>query len=267
MSKYSYAKIYSDLTAPSDLTLAIRKEAYGTDIGQHSWVTSNELDKFVGQLSLSTNTKVLDIGSGAGGPTMYIAKLTGCHIIGIDVNQNGIDVGNKLSNNKGLADKVSFKHVDAGQGLPFPDGQFNAIISFDAIIHIKDRNLLFSEIVRVLLPGGVLIFTDAGVVTGIVSSEEFALRSINGFTLFHPSGYNERLLQEQGFELIKVEDTTRSVLDVAGGRLRARNKFKSDLVTTESTECFEQEQSYLQTLVKLSEEKRLSRFAYFAKKK
>lgn len=143
MSEYSYAKTYSDLATPSDLTLAIRREAYGNDIGQHSWVTSDELDKFIDQLSLNADTKILDIGSGAGGPTRYIAKLTGCCITGIDIDQNGIEAGNKLASDQGFGSKVTFKHVDASDGLPFPDQQFNRVISFDAIIHVKDRSRSF----------------------------------------------------------------------------------------------------------------------------
>jgi SAM-dependent methyltransferase len=266
MPEDRYTSAYSDLSTPSNLTLAIRKEEYGEDIGQHSWVTKGELDNFIRELRLSPDSKILDIGCGAGGPARYIAKLTGCQITGIDVNQDGIDVGRKLASQEGLAEKVTLMQVDAAQGLPFPEGSFDVVLSFETVIHIKNRDSLFAEIARVLLPGGDFLFTDAGILTGFVSSEEIALRCINGFHLFHPPGANEKLLQKQGFDLRKIENTTNCVAEIARARLRARDKFKSNLIVIESTECFEQEQSYGEVAMRLAEEKRLSRFSYWAKK-
>src|SRR5262249_12678363 len=52
----------------TDLYGEIRREAYGDDIGQNSWLTADEHDKFLEWLELSTGKKLLDVACGAGGP-------------------------------------------------------------------------------------------------------------------------------------------------------------------------------------------------------
>jgi len=266
MSQYGYSKTYNDLVSPTDLTVAIREHAYRDDFGQHSWITSTEMDLVIEKLSLSKESKVLDIGCGVGGPTMFIANKVGCQIIGVDMEPNGIEAANKSVHRNELKEIVSFKQLDVSQELPFSDQQFSAVVSIDVIIHIQNRDVLFSEIARILQPRGVFAFTDAGVVTGTVTDEEFAARSINVLTLFHSPSYNETILRKAGFEIIDIKDTTDNLIQIAGGRKEARLKFKDELEKLESAETFAREQLYLETILKLATEKRLSRFTYFARK-
>src|SRR6516162_1474452 len=51
----------------TELYSEIRREAFGEDIGQNSWMTASEQDVFVDWLHLSTGKKLLDIACGSGG--------------------------------------------------------------------------------------------------------------------------------------------------------------------------------------------------------
>ena len=68
----------------------IRRETYGEDIGQNSWITSDEYDTFYGWLQLSSRAHILEVASGSGGPAMYLARKFGCRITGIEINQEGL---------------------------------------------------------------------------------------------------------------------------------------------------------------------------------
>jgi ubiquinone/menaquinone biosynthesis C-methylase UbiE len=184
----------------------------------------------------------------------------------VDVEPNGIEAANKLADRNKLGEIASFKQLDVSQELPFPDEQFNAVMSIDVIIHIQNRDFLFTEIARVLQPRGVFAFTDAGVITGPVTDEECAARSINGLTLFHQPSYNETALRKTGFEIIDIKDSTQNLIQIAEGRKGARLKFKDELEKWERAQTFDREQLYLETIIKLATEKRLSRFTYFAVK-
>lgn len=111
---------------------------------------------------------------------------------------------------------------------------------------------------------GKLLFTDAGVVTGPISSEEIRLRSINGYSQFVPLGYNESILEETGFKILSVTNLTEGVIQNASGRMKARANHAKELIEIEGEEKFQEQQSYLEVVVALSERKALSRFAYLA---
>ena len=58
----------------------IRREAFGEDIGQNSWLTADEQDKFLTWLDLSPSKNLLDVACGAGGPALRISAVTGCSV-------------------------------------------------------------------------------------------------------------------------------------------------------------------------------------------
>jgi SAM-dependent methyltransferase len=55
-------------------------------------------------------------------------------------------------------------------------------MSLDVVLHLRDRAAVFAEVARTLEPGGRFLFTDAGIVTGAVSDDEVARRSLHGTT-------------------------------------------------------------------------------------
>ena len=63
--------------------------SHAGDLGQSSWMTVKELDEMMGKLGVTKDTKMLEIGSGAGGTSVYIAKKYGCTMHGVDLNPNG----------------------------------------------------------------------------------------------------------------------------------------------------------------------------------
>ena len=81
----------------------IRHEASGEDIGQNSWLTSDELDRFLQWLDLSPGKNLLDIACGAGGPALRIAATTGCSVIGVDVHEQAVRTASSLAAQRGLA--------------------------------------------------------------------------------------------------------------------------------------------------------------------
>src|SRR3954469_21255958 len=66
-----YHSTYGHFT--EDVLAAIRKETFGMDIGQDSWLTVDEYDGFLSWLQLAADHHAIDIGSGSGGPALYLA--------------------------------------------------------------------------------------------------------------------------------------------------------------------------------------------------
>jgi 2-polyprenyl-3-methyl-5-hydroxy-6-metoxy-1,4-benzoquinol methylase len=97
----------------ADLYAQIRREAFGEDIGQNSWLTSDEQDKFLEWLDLSPGKRLLDVACGAGGPALRIAAVTGCSAVGIDVHEEAVTTASSLAAQRGLAERAEFRPTDA----------------------------------------------------------------------------------------------------------------------------------------------------------
>ncbi len=249
------------------LLAEIRRETYGEDIGQFSWIVADELRKFFHQLELNADSRLLDVACGSGGPALFTAHTTGCHVTGIDINQSGIRTGNQLAQARGLQSRVKFEHADASRLLPFPDASFDAIVSIDAMNHLYNRAEVLEEWLRVLRPGGRFLFTDAVVVTGTLSRDEILARSNSmGQFLFTPAGAHERIIQAAGFVALQVEDVTDTIAFVSKRWHDARDQHRDELLKTESQVEFENLQKMLAAAHALAAERRLSRFAYCARK-
>jgi SAM-dependent methyltransferase len=242
----------------------VRRETYGEDLGQNSWLTAEEWRTFAGWLGVTEGSRVLDVGCGAGGPALYLAQAFLAQVTGADHNAEATATATRLAEQQGLSPRARFVTADAGRPLPLDAGQFDAIVCIDAINHLPDRASVLRDWHRLLAPGGRLLFTDPIVVTGLISHEEVAARSSIGYFLFAPPGEDERLLQDAGFEVLRRVDTTGQVADVAQRWLDARLRHRAELRADEGAATFEGTQRFLTVVHTLASERRLSRFAFLA---
>jgi len=256
----SYEKFASDAQA------AVRLQTYGEDIGQTSWMTADELRHFIKVLNVDRSSRVLEVGSGSGGPALFLANETGCALMGVDANEFGVRNANELARKRGVHDRAEFKLIDASRPLPFEDGSFDVVFSNDVLCHLPDRQRVLREWHRVLRPNGQILFTDALVVTGIVSHKEIATRSAIGVYFYLPVGENERLIQTSGFELVAVQDLSSAAADISKRWHDARREHRDAMIPIEGEDNFNGLQEFLWCVHTVTSERRLSRFMYQARK-
>ena len=260
--KQGYDQPYADFDSP--LMRQLRQEAYGEDIGQHSWVTVAELRGDIERLSLLPANCLLDIGCGPGGPLVFLLKAIGCAGTGVDVSGAALDAAHRRAASLGVDKQLTVRQSDINVPLPLRDDSFDAAVALDVVLHARDRLQVFREVARVLAPGGKFLFTDAAVLTGSISNDEVAARSIHGLTQFCPPDFNEQMLVAAGFRLSYSEDRTASLLSNAAGRISARDAHRTELEQLEGSEYFASQRRYLETVVALSRRGVLSRIMYFA---
>ena len=250
----------------NELYAQIRREAFGEDIGQNSWLTSDELDKFAGWLDLSPDKVLLDVACGAGGPVLRIAASTGCSVIGIDVHEKAVATARSLAAQRNLAERAEFRTVDATGPLPFSDASVDAITCIDAINHFPDRTGVLSDWARLLKPGGRMLFTDSVTVTGPLTNAEVAVRTYAGFYLLVPPHYDEDVIAQCGLRLRLSEDATANMASVAEARRAARASRSAALRQIEGDQVYDGQQEFLAVAARVAREGRLSRFVYVAEK-
>jgi arsenite methyltransferase len=109
---------------------------------------------------LEPNAHVLDLGSGAGTDSLVAAQLVGPGggVTGIDMTPEMLATARAAAEEMG-ATNVEFVESEA-ERLPFADGSFDIVISNGVIDLIPDKDAAFSELSRVLRPGGRIQIAD-----------------------------------------------------------------------------------------------------------
>ena len=109
---------------------------------------------------LEPGKRVLDIGSGAGMDSLIAALQVGPEgsVTGIDMTPEMIENARKGAAELGL-NNVTFVEGEA-ETLPFDNSSFDVVISNGVIDLIPDKNAVFGEIYRVLVPGGRIQIAD-----------------------------------------------------------------------------------------------------------
>ena len=108
---------------------------------------------------LSRGESVLDVGCGIGGTARFLAHTRGCNVTGIDVTPEYVEVASRMSSWVGMEEKTRFETASA-LDLPFEDGAFDVVWTEHVQMNIADKIKFYSEISRVLKPGGRLLFHD-----------------------------------------------------------------------------------------------------------
>src|SRR5215813_3196348 len=124
-----YGTAYGNFAA--EVLGQVRRDTYGEEFGQSSWVTGQEYRRFFQLLELAAADHVLDVGCGSGGPALFLARERRCRVTGVDVNEAGIQAGLTLARQAGLEDKVHFRRADVREPLPFPEEAFDVIVCMD----------------------------------------------------------------------------------------------------------------------------------------
>lgn len=103
--------------------------------------------------------KVLDVGCGTGAQSRFLASTYGVSSVGITTSSVGVATARELTEAAGLSGQVSFEQRDATAN-EFPDESFDRVWILESSHLMRDRQALVGEAVRVLKPGGRLVWCD-----------------------------------------------------------------------------------------------------------
>jgi cyclopropane fatty-acyl-phospholipid synthase-like methyltransferase len=142
--------------APSALAHVLNAVFGDSWIGQQRFTTTAEIDRLRAALQVGSGAHVLDIGSGTGGPAIYLAQQTGCRVTGIDTAPMQHTQAPALA--ASLTNEVQFITGDLSTAR-LPECAFDAIISCDGFETIDNKEQLFRVCWRLLRPGGRMACT------------------------------------------------------------------------------------------------------------
>jgi sarcosine/dimethylglycine N-methyltransferase len=162
-----------------------------------------------GLIGLGRESRVLEVGSGLGGPARYLAHTVGCHVTALELQQDMHDVATALTHRCGLDARVTHVRGDA-LTYPLPEVAFDAAVSWLAIHHIPSRERLASRLAAAIRPGGRIYIEDL-VARGPFTPPDAAdvRQTLYGETMTTADAYAADLMKA-GFVDIDVTDMTPS---------------------------------------------------------
>jgi SAM-dependent methyltransferase len=245
---------------------SIRLATYGDDLGQASWITAEECQRFCRALGIRPEHRVLEVACGSGGVAVHIAETTGAEVVGVDINAFAVRAAQRREPPPQVRVPPEFLLADADSALPFPDQSFDFVFCNDSSNHFHDRLQVLRDWRRLLRAGGRCLYTDPVVVTGLVSNADLAARSALGFFLFSGPGANEALLVRAGMRVIQVVDVTDGLVQTSSRWRIARQTQRAALIDLEGESTFEGLQRFLDVVHALGQDRRLSRIACLAER-
>ncbi len=202
-----------------DLASPLYKELWGSHIHHGYWISGKEskeeaaqnlVDLLISKSGLKRGDKVLDIGCGIGGTSIFLAKEWDCEVTGITISP--VQVGMAMEAAKTLPRPPRFL-VDDANAISV-EGQFDIVWSVEMISHLSDRDNLFRRAAALLKPGGKMCITDWWKDEGLSESEgQKYIDPIEKGMLVSLPTFSEYLehIDNHGFRILYYEDISAHV--------------------------------------------------------
>jgi cyclopropane fatty-acyl-phospholipid synthase-like methyltransferase len=126
---------------------------------QFHYLGTDAVRAAAGIIGLGRASRVLEVGSGLGGPARYLAHTVGCHVTALELQEELHALAATLTRRCGLESHVTHIRGDA-LTYPLTDHAFDAVVSWLAIHHIRARPRLLARLAATLRPGGRIYIED-----------------------------------------------------------------------------------------------------------
>ena len=216
-----------------DLTKFDQLHYHGTDA----------IDIFIEKLEINEKTKILDVGSGIGGPARYLANKTGAEITAIELQSDQNNLAKDLTKKCGLSNKVN--HI-CGDILDydFKNQTFDAVVSWLTLYHIANHEILLKKLFDLLNPNGFFYTEDITSRINLSDADRKEIKKeIYGIHLPYFDNYISNL-EQNGFKLIFSEDMSSSWTDFTKERIKKYNSEKERNIRVHGKEVYDSLNSF-----------------------
>jgi sarcosine/dimethylglycine N-methyltransferase len=164
-------------------------------------------DVLAERAGIGPGARVADFCAGLGGPARYVADRFGADVTGVELTPARVAGAAELTRLVGLQDQVRVLHGDV-TAVPLASGSMDAVVSQEALLHVPDKRAALAEAFRVLRPGGRLAFTDIVADRPLHAEDADLMLEGMAWQRLASHAVYRALLEEIGFEGLRIEDLT-----------------------------------------------------------
>jgi SAM-dependent methyltransferase len=190
--------------------------------------------RFFGEkLRLTTDSHLLELCSGIGGPARFFAKTYSCKVTGIDLSEFNHGTAQNRTKAAGLRGLVNFLHGNAME-ISFAEESFTHVFGCEAWCYFPDKVGLYKAAHRALKRGGIIAFLESSCDAPVrLHTEDFL-----GPVHYESIANYKSMLREAGFDNIQHYDTTElASKDVAAAVYRLINR-RDEILKAAGTEVY-----------------------------
>ena len=193
---------------------------WGKHVHHGYWMSGDEtkeeaqvklIELLIDLAEIEETQKILDVGCGIGGSSVYLAKHLNADVTGITISSAQVEIANKLARDEGV--RVDFKLMDA-DNIEL-DKEFDVVWSVEAISHFDNQKNFFKNVSKNIRPGGKIALIDWFQEDGL--SEEKIRKYIEpikiGMFVPNMTTMNDykKFLEEAGFKIKLEKDISENV--------------------------------------------------------
>ena len=167
-------------------------------------------------LDPAAGTRMLDVGSGVGGPARVAASEYDCTVTGVDLTPEFTDLATDLTARVGLGDRVAFRTADASE-LPFDEGSFDLATLIHVGMNMPEKGRVFAEVRRVLGSGGRFAIYDQMLTGTEPPAYPVPWAGDEGASFLATAQEYRTMLADAGFGVETEEDRTQAGIDFFAG--------------------------------------------------
>ena len=178
----------------------------GSDYRATSWTTRVEAERIATLLRLGPQSRLLDIGAGAGWPALYLARISGCRAALLDLPLVALQIARDRALRDALADRCAIV-VGDGARLPFASAAFDAITHSDVLCCLPAKPKMLDECRRVAGVGATMVFSVIAVANSLTGALREMAIALGPAYVEAPDDYAV-LLERAGWRLAARSDVT-----------------------------------------------------------
>lgn len=195
-----------------------------SEIDSMHYLGNAAIQAAVDTLKIDSSSRVLDVGSGFGGPARILASLSRCHVTALELQEDIHELGQDLTERCNLSQLVKHVNGDILNDITIKhlqDNLFDAMVSYLVFLHIPNKAALLNGCAKLLKANGFLFIEDFYCIAPLTKVEEESLKKDVFCTNLPSKEEYVRQLELSGFCNVQFIDMTKEWTDYVTIRLES----------------------------------------------